>query len=88
MIYTCYKYMKSKFIIEISTYSHLNIYIYINIYVKWLDGINGTKFYYWQTCGKGMFRIFRFLKIVTEDYELLKECFEELKSVSVKNINR
>ena len=40
------------------------------------------------TCGKGMFRIFCFLKIVKEEHELLKKCFEEPKSVSVKNINR
>ena len=80
--------MEPKCIIEISTYSHLNINIYINIYVKCLDSTNASKFYYWQTCGKGMFRIFRFLKIVKEDHELLKACFEEPKSVSVKNKNR
>ena len=50
------------------------------------------EFSYWQTCGKGLFRIFYFLKIVKIEHELLKECFqlqiEEPKPVSVKNINR
>ena len=42
-----------------------------------INSTNATKFYYWQTCSKGMFKIFRFLKIVKEEHELLKECFEE-----------
>ena len=44
---------------------------------------NATKFYYWQTCSKGMFKIFRFLKIVKEEHELLKECFEDPMLISV-----
>ena len=41
--------MKWKYIIEISTYSHLNINVYIKIYVKCLDSTNVTKFYCWKT---------------------------------------
>ena len=76
------------YFIEISKYKYLNINIYINIYAKCLYCTNGTKLFYWQTCGKGMLRIFLFFKIVKEEHELLKECFKGPNSVSVKNIGR
>ena len=53
------------------------------MYIKCLDRTNVTKFYYWQTCGKGMSKIFHLLKIVKEEHKLLKEFFEEPKSVLV-----
>ena len=63
---------------------YLSIYlsIYLFIYIFYFI------FYYWQTYGKGLFRNFRFLKLVKKEHELLQECFEEPKPVSVKNINR
>ena len=33
-----------------------------------------------------MFKIFRFLKIVKVEHELLKECFEELKSINFHSL--
>ena len=59
--------------------------IYLSIYLLSIYLSTSTKFYYWQTCGKGLFRIFHFPKIVKEELELLKKHFEEPKAVSVKN---
>ena len=74
--------MEICYIIEISTYSHLNINIYINI-CQMFGQYKCYQILHWQTCSKGMFKIFRFLKITKEEHELLKECFEEPMSVSV-----
>ena len=88
--------------IYLSIYLSVCLYIWIYIYIIYIYSIyyiyiysannssnaNAIKFYYWQTCGKFLFRIFRFLKIVKKEHVLLKECFEKPKSVSLKNIKR
>ena len=60
--------MKWTYMIEIWRYTYLNMHIYIKIYVKCLDQTSTAKFYYWETCGKGMLKIFRFVKIVKEEH--------------------